>query len=474
VSVTRPLLHIGPLLTAADPDYLKNANISEKFMAGVNRILSMQTVDGGFAYWPGQTKNTYWGTAYATHVLLEGLDQGYPIPKERVDEALDFIERTLTNNPNLVDPKYGYSVAKSEPYMQYVLARAGRGRKARLRALIKSPPQSEYAELFEENLFLLKAALFLSGDRTYERSLQAAATKPVENKRTNGWSFWSALRMKGLMLNLLEDLFPGSQPGELLSRKIVNKLRTGQQSHHFTTQDLSWTVSGLGKRASAPGQWKSVQLSGEGKVLQPLPKKASAKGADETWQVDGASGIKDLAVRINNLEGTAYAILTTEGVKPGVPYDVGDHTLAVSRRLMTPEGTTLSNQIDLGDLVFVELTLKNQSSKRIQNVVLLDRFAAGLEVENPRLGRSRGADFISGDLWETDYMDIRDDRIALFGHVDKGKTVKVYYALRATVAGRFHTPPVEATAMYDPEKWSRKEGDVLTIIDPWGVAADSK
>ena len=58
-------------------------------MHGVDRLLSMQTVEGGFSFWPGGTQPTYWGSAYVTHLLLEGKAAGYPIPQDRIDDALE-------------------------------------------------------------------------------------------------------------------------------------------------------------------------------------------------------------------------------------------------------------------------------------------------------------------------------------------------------------------------------------------------
>jgi len=44
----------------------------------------------------------------------------------------------------------------------------------------------------------------------------------------------------------------------------------------------------------------------------------------------------------------------------------------------------------------------------------------------------------------------------------------VVYAVRATAAGRFTIPPVEAEAMYDPRIWARQPGRPSTLgkIDP--------
>lgn len=449
---------------------MAQAGIEEKFMSGVNRLLSMQTVNGGFSYWPGASEDTYWGTAYVTHVLLEGKEQGYPIPEERLDDALDFIERTLTNNPNKVDPKYGYSVAQSEPYMQYVLARAGRPRKGRLRYLIQNPP-NDWGGMAEENLYLLKTALYLAGDRTYASDLKQPFEKKavISDARVNGWNFWSDFRYRGVQLNLMEDLWPGSGEGEEVSQLIAHRLASTDNSWSFTTQELSWTVSALGKRSGGKANFKSASLVANGKTLKPFQKKKGDKTTDVTWKLRGASNAKSLQVDMKGLEGKVFAVVNVEGVKPGYPWKVGDHDVKVERSYVDADGNNLGLRgLHLGDVVYVKLTLTNLTSSKINNVVMLDRFGAGLEVENPRLGRGHANNIpLANKLWNLDYMDLRDDRVAFFGALQPGEKVHVIYSLRATVAGEFYTPPISAEAMYEPRQWSRHEGETIKISDPW-------
>ena len=45
--------------------------LEDMVLSGINRIFSMETPSGGFSYWPGGTEPVEWGTAYATHMLLD-------------------------------------------------------------------------------------------------------------------------------------------------------------------------------------------------------------------------------------------------------------------------------------------------------------------------------------------------------------------------------------------------------------------
>jgi uncharacterized repeat protein (TIGR01451 family) len=158
-------------------------------------------------------------------------------------------------------------------------------------------------------------------------------------------------------------------------------------------------------------------------------------------------------------------------VRPGGAYAVGGMGLAVSRKFKKLVGTELDlsmGELRLGDLVFVEVTVENTTGAPIQNLALVDRLPAGLEIENPRLGRSSMAGWINPtELWATDFMNMRDDRITAFGTLLPRTSRKVVYTVRAVTSGTFTVPPVELEAMYDPALWARAKGGTAVVGGPW-------
>jgi len=98
----------------------------------------------------------------------------------------------------------------------------------------------------------------------------------------------------------------------------------------------------------------------------------------------------------------------------------------------------------------------------------VDRFPAGWEIENPRLNRGGQVEWLDLEAqWQADYLNLRDDRVEVFGALDASASVKVTYALRVVTSGRFALPPVQAEAMYDPSVWARAEGGTVQISGPW-------
>jgi hypothetical protein len=139
----------------------------------------------------------------------------------------------------------------------------------------------------------------------------------------------------------------------------------------------------------------------------------------------------------------------------------------VVRKLFRPDGTPIdsaSEVLRLGDLAFVVVELVNDTSEQVTNVALVDRLPAGFEIENPRLGRDQAFAGIDPDtLWESDHLDVRDDRLEVFGALPPRVTQRVVYAVRATSAGSFGWPATNAEAMYNPRVWARGAAGSLRV-----------
>jgi uncharacterized repeat protein (TIGR01451 family) len=433
----------------------------------------METPAGGFGYWPGATEPEEWATAYATHMLLDAKRAGYSVPDDRLSSILAWIDArvALRERGGRIHPnRWGRYDEQAEAYLHYVLALASKGKKARIGTLIAGIPAGAKGEL-AEGLYMLKAALYLAGDRRYEADLKAVDTSPIVEDRSNGWSFYSDRRRRGFMLSTFFDLFQNHPAGEALAQRVAADL-SGRASSSFNTQELVWGVTGLGKwvkEVVAKGAVAAGTLTADGTAIAPRAGRPGAK--DRTWTVARASEQRALVLDVPASAAGMWLVASSEGVRPNATYKVGGDGLAVSRKYRKLDGTELDlskGELRLGDLVFVELTLENTTGAPIQNVALVDRLPAGFEIENPRLGRGSMAGWIDpASLWASDFMNMRDDRITAFGTLAPKTPRKVVYTVRAVTSGTYAIPPVELEAMYDPALWARAKGGTAVIGGPW-------
>lgn len=452
-SSSRPLLFVGNLLRRSAPDLVGEAGVAPMVQHGIDRLLSMQTPSGGLGYWPGAREPDAWGTAYATHFLLEARAKRYRVPEQRLGQILSWIERTLDRD----DSTERYANA----YMHFVLAKAGRARRAQALALAEGLPAHPKGRQ-AERAYLLKAAIYLSGDRRFEADLRRLDTSPIANDRHTGGSFYSDQRRRGFMLGLYLDLF-GPEGARPMADLIAAKLR--RPSGRYTTQELVWSVTGLGKWAQAEAIASASQavLRVDGEPMSPLNEEGHG-----TFMVARSSERKLVLTVPKDAPKGLKVYLGTEGVRPGVATTITEG-LQIERTWLDATGAPIDpSAIALGALVYARLSLTNVTEDDLTNLALVDRFPAGFEVENPRLGRGQQPGWVEPSAqWGIDHMNIRDDRLEVFGALESKGRVEVIYALRAVTAGQFSAPPVQAEAMYDPAIRARSGAGDVQIIGPW-------
>jgi len=472
-SATRPLLYLGSLVERIDPA-ITELKIEDMAIAGINRVLAMETPSGGFGYWPGATEPLDWATAYATDMLLDAKQRGYAVPDDRLTGVLAWIDGRVAayeRGQPVASDKGSLYDEQAEAYLHYVLARAGKAKKARILHLIAKAAAARPARGERlEDLYLLEAALHLAGDRRYDAELKAVDTSPISEDRVNGYSFYSDRRRRGLMLSTFFDLFGNDPAGELLATRVAESL-SGRASAAYNTQELVWGVTGLGKWVSATAAHATPggTLVADGATL--APRAAKHTSTDLAWSLARASEYKQLALDVPAKASGAWLMIASEGVRPGGDYKVGGNGLSITRTYKNLAGQPIDpgdGQLKLGDLVFVELEVANTTGAEIQNLALIDRLPAGFEVENPRLGRTTRPDWVKDDdQWATEFMNLRDDHLEAFGSLAPKLPRKLVYTVRAVTSGTFTIPPAELGAMYDPTLWARQKGGQAQVSGPW-------
>jgi uncharacterized protein YfaS (alpha-2-macroglobulin family) len=463
-STSRPLLYVGNTLRTLDPSAVGDGGVDAKLASGLRRILSMQTSVGGFAYWPGSNHPNAWGTAYATHFLIEATEAGHEVPTESLDAALRWMEGQVGSSDRGI----------ARPYMHYVLARAGRARKAQAADALGFFSDSGLGGGGQESVYLLQAALWLAGDRRFESELRSPNLSEISDERGGGWDWYSDRRRRGLMLNVMVDLFGADDSVDPLAATVAESLR-GMSSRNYTTQELAWGISGLGRwaRASAAAL-TPPELRVAGRGVAPA---YVGIGAERSWTLRDAGGLETPELLwAGKKDEQLWLVVSSRGVLSGRPAPTGGNGLSITRTwqrsggqpLLGPAGKVAPSQ--LGDVLYTTIHLTNRTRERIENVALVDRVPAGWEIENPSVGGRGLPDWLALDTtWAADHLNVRDDRVEVFGSVAPGQTVSFVYAVRAVTAGSFTVPPVEAEAMYDPRFWARESGSTALVEGPWAA-----
>ncbi len=175
---------------------------------GVQRILSMQTGDGGLAYWPGLHESNRHGTLAGAHALALAGRQGFHVPGAAMARLLGYIE-------NLV--RFGEGPTRT--YALYVLALSGRAGVSWLESLPPDP--------------LLALSALEMNEPTRARALLAATRIAPRIAPEGDFLAPARLRAVDLMAQARLGLPLDTDPADLLRRALL-------------TYERCWSLLALG------------------------------------------------------------------------------------------------------------------------------------------------------------------------------------------------------------------------------------
>ncbi|MCZ6820926.1 MAG: alpha-2-macroglobulin, partial [Calditrichaeota bacterium] len=433
-----PLLAFDDLARLVEPELFKKNSADYFIEEGISRLENMQLVSGAFSYWPSSGYINNWSSVYAAHFLVEARKAGYVV-SDRVYNKLMSALAATTRDYSIRD-RYKNQTAV---YACYVLALAGKPDKSTM-LYLKNNVLDQLAQYSKSQL---AGAFAFSGDLQTARSLLPNTVIALSQgkRRETGRNFNSSIRAQAIMLDILAQVDPKHAMVPVLVKNLSDA--ASKAGRWYNTQENAYAFLALGKilkQRTAENYTGTVSIPG----------KLNAKFNTDEQKFSG----KDWAGKTTKIEvagqGTCYYYWQAEGVPSTLTVDEFDRDLQVRRRYLDKNGNPIQyNQFKQGDMIIAEIAIK-ALSENLDNVAIVDMLPAGFEIENPRLQSRKGVDWIGDKAFRPAYMDIRDDRMIIFGNFRMGRIEKFYYGLRAVTAGEFILPPVRAEAMYAPQKTS--------------------
>ena len=414
--------------------------------AGINRLLSFTTSDGGFAYWPGQDDANDWGTNYAGHFLLEAQKQGYVIPQAMLNHWKEYQQSRASRWASRQDRPRDDLI---QAYRLYTLA------------LADSPDQGAMNRLRERNdlsnqaRWRLAAAYVLVGQPEAAREIVNNVSTEVKPYRELSYTYGSGLRDEAMILETL-SLMDERSRGLDLVRKISSNLSA--EDRWMSTQTTAYCLLAVSEFIGSSPQDKNMRL-----VYQ-----VNQKSAEElqstlpiVQQTIASEGGK-LLVK-NEGEGVLYTRLIQEGTPLAGAETNAENDLRLSVIYKDQQGQIINpEQVQQGTDFVAEVTVANPGARgSYQELALTQIFPSGWEILNMRLNDLDQAQ--RGDT--PTYQDIRDDRVYTYFDLsaNERKTFKVL--LNASYVGRFYLPAVKCEAMYDHTISARKAGQWVEVVE---------
>ena len=440
-SIAFPQLYYPDLIQSIKNNPSHPVNVRDNVNAAIQKLQSMQLYNGGLSYWPGGSYESWWGTVYATHFLLEAQRLGYDVNKQTLNKLMSYLEKKVKDRNNEVLWYYDNSnkllqrtiPAKDNFYSLYILALNGQSDLSSMNYY-----KNHWNELAIDSRYLLAVTYLACGDRKNYDLLLPKQFEGEKSGNSFGGSFYSYIRDEALAMNALLSVDPDNVQLIQMARRLSTAIKTEK---YLNTQERAFAFLALGKflNKKKTGNVNATVTDAKGKVVQ-------FKGSDINLRnvPPGKVMIKTEG------EGQLYYSWSVEGLTKDGSFKQEDSNLRIRRTYLDRYGKEITNaKFRQNDLVVIKLTLDNNSRNNVENIVITDMLPAGFEIENPRVGAVAELDWIK-DNTEPEHMDIRDDRINLFTSIGY-KPQNYYYLVRAVSTGNFVTGPAAADAMYNGE-----------------------
>ncbi|MDF1839139.1 MAG: hypothetical protein P1V35_14825, partial [Planctomycetota bacterium] len=437
------LVNTGALLEgSSDADVVQTM-----VRAGIHRLHAMQTRSGGLSYWIGDSKPAVWGSAYAARFLVEARSAGFDVPQSLTQPLMDYLAGQL---------RKGEETLGNQALICRVLAAFGRPHEGWMTRI-----QERLSELDMAGRAHLASAWLQLGRRDRALDCLGSDTLNLVCRRTFNGRLTSQIRQEGALLGTLIDLDPDHAWIPIVANRLNKARENGRWSS--TLEDAS-ALSALARYQALQPAAKSFTgtlLTGSGESF------AFDSGRTSRFQLNAKQlAGQPLTFQVQG-EGQAFVVVDVEGM-PSDPVEPYDNNLIVRRRLLDVDGKQLDpgQALHVGDLIQVEVELSCTPQAKgwnLPNVAIVDALPAGLEVENPRLSNS--AQVVGQVSSRADRVEFREDRVVIFASARRSAAT-FRYNLRATLAGEYAVPPIQASSMYDPGYGSLGAPGSLSVKRP--------
>lgn len=415
---------------------IDKAECVKNVKAAIFKLSQMQMPSGAFSYWMGGNYDYPWVTTYAGHFLLEAKKLGYDVPNSVITQYCAYQKRMASSwGHKSNDEQCDYEQA----YRLYTLALAGKEDLSAMNRL-------KELELSNPAKWRLAAAYALCGKTEVAKSLAKTATMQAPEFKS-GYTFGSTMRDKAMILDAMVTIGSDRETAYRILKELSETIKSGKQ---YSTQELAHTLVAYAHfakiqdsknvNATCVKDGKSIDFSGDGCVV---------KKSLEVGEKDG----QKFTLK-NNGKGVLFASLAVSGIPDGDYLKEYAKGLTLENVIYRDsDGDVIDpKSIEQGTDFVVEVSVRNNSGTKLNEIALTQVFPSGWEIQNDR---------VVGDDQETvaySYRDIRDDRVLTYFSLNNGSKKSFKVKLHASFVGKYYAPAFICESMYDSDICARNRG----------------
>ena len=423
----------------------QQAEIEKNVKAGIEKLASFQTPDGGFSYWPGGLTADEWGSSYAGVFLTEASRQGYAVPGSMLKKWRKYQSKMAQSFAAKSTQRYYNTV---QAYRLYTLALAGSAELGAMNRL------REQTKVENEARWLLAAAYVHAGQPEVGKRIAYSCSTVANNYADSYYTYGSGERDRALMLEVLTLL--GNETAALpLYTATAKSLGSSQW---MSTQSTAYCLMSVSRFVAKFGKGEAMMFNytwngSAAKVVKGTVGIFSEKQAVK-------NGSNRVTVK-NSGKGTIFVRVIMRG-QPLV-----DNQAAQNQNLGMEVIYKNANgvPVDIASLIqgtefFAEVKISNPGTKGdLQRLALVQNIPSGWEIINHRM-EAEGTNADPGD-----YQDVRDDRVNTYFDLPANRFKIIKIRLHASYAGQYMLPAIRCEAMYDNDVYSQQPGMAVKVLE---------
>lgn len=408
---------------------------SEEYQGLVNETIailqSRMMSDGHIGYWTNKSPVDNQVTIYCAEFLTDAQKNGYYVPSSFLSKVLSAVEDIASSSATSSGASYAQSLDRA--YAIYVLTKNEIVTTPFIESLERDMKEQKSALSEYPALYLAASYAMLQQSDKAEKLVRQV--KP-SMKFDSSWAYHNDLHYVATYLDILSQYFPHRIKDQ--HSQLLETFCGYIDSMYYNTYSTAAACRALASFASmAEGEQDKLSVQEQvGKEKSDLPLEGKA-----TLQATFSKAAEKLIFN-NKSDLPMYYQLVQGGYELEIPKNQIKDGLEVHREYLSLDGKKLSS-IKLGDEILVKLSFRSTKEGYINNVAIIDLQPAGLEANIQSVRDHKGS-------WKSDYVDVREDRVVLYGTVtDKISTFT--YRARAINTGTFVVPPMFAESMYNKD-----------------------
>ncbi|HNT00435.1 MAG TPA: MG2 domain-containing protein [Candidatus Saccharicenans sp.] len=438
LSIAFPQLYLKNLVRLTSKE---TKDIEDYVRAAVTKMSYFQLPNGAFSYWPGDQTAHDWTSVYAGWFLLEAKRAGYYVPEAMLN--------SWKENQKMLANSWTTGTLLNQLTQAFRLFTLAEARETDLGAMNRLRERTDLSQL---SGVLLAAAFHLSGQPEAAAELVKKVKLEFGKYRDSAVTFGSELRDKALAAHCL-SLMDMKEKAKPLIKEIAEVTSSDLWlSTNETATVLLALSSFYGTGGSEP---YTFTLAWDDRNPEKVESSVLLeKRTYENFPVEG----RNLSLT-NSSKNPLYVTIYTKGIPAAGQEETFARGLEIKVIYRDLKMSPLEiSSITQGSDLLVDVQIRNNTVRQLQNLVLTHLVASGFQIQNPLFSSD------NRPVKHYDYQDVRDDRIYTYFNLDPGELKTFLVTLNASFLGQFYQPGIMVEAMYDDSVQANTTGQWVKIV----------